>query len=121
MLQNMSRNFFEQVYDIVRMVPQGRVTTYGAIANCLGSKKGARMVGWALHQALQQQAVPAHRVVNRAGLLTGKFHFQDVYTMQRKLIAEGVNVKDDRVQEFGRIFWDPMSDMREELIPHLPL
>ena len=102
-------SFFEAVYAVVKRIPPGRVTSYGAIAHCLGTQRSARMVGWALHQAAQYPDVPAHRVVNRHGLLTGKQHFAGPQTMEQRLAAEGVCVRNDQVQEFERLFWNPKS------------
>ena len=102
-------SFFEAVYALVRLIPPGRVTTYGAIAHCLGTRSSARMVGWALHQAVQHPDVPAHRVVNRQGMLTGKHHFSSGPTMAQRLAAEGVKVCKDQVQEFAQRFWDPLQ------------
>ena len=107
MFSEISRNFFEDVYEVVQLIPQGRVTTYGAIAHYLGTKGSARMVGWALHQAAQRKDVPAHRVVNRQGLLTGKHHFKGTHTMQALLEAEDVVVNNDQVQNFEKLFWNP--------------
>jgi methylated-DNA-protein-cysteine methyltransferase-like protein len=104
--------FFEQVYNVVRQIPPGRVTSYGAIAAALGTRKSARMVGWAMNGAHGiEPAVPAHRVVNRQGLLTGKMHFATPDQMQRLLEAEGVVVKDDQVQDFEKLFWDPLAEL----------
>ncbi|MGB3851525.1 MAG: MGMT family protein [Tunicatimonas sp.] len=103
-------SFFEDVYAVVRLVPQGRVTTYGAIAHYLGSRGSARMVGWAMNQA-HGKDVPAQRVVNRAGLLTGKHHFGAPHQMQQLLEAEGVTVHNDRVQDFEELFWDPSTEL----------
>lgn len=103
-------SFYEQVFDIVRAVPYGRVTTYGAIANYLGAKRSSRLVGWAMnvsHGTLPP--VPAHRVVNRQGLLTGKVHFSHPNRMQELLESEGVVVSGDQVLGFNDIFWDPFS------------
>lgn len=100
-------NFFADVYDVAKLVPKGRVTTYGAIAQYLGVKSSARMVGWALNGCPKD--VPAHRVVNRSGLLTGKHHFKTPETMQRLLEKEGIKVQDDQVQDFEALFWDPMK------------
>lgn len=103
-----SKDFFEKVYMVVREIPVGRVTTYGAIAKYLGSPKGARMVGWAMNAShTASSEVPAQRVVNRLGLLTGKHHFENPFLMQEKLEQEGVKVKDDRILEFKEVFWDP--------------
>jgi methylated-DNA-protein-cysteine methyltransferase-like protein len=100
-------NFFAQVYQVVRLIPLGRVTTYGAIAAYLGSKGSARMVGWAMNAAHGLKDVPAHRVVNRIGMLTGKSHFSSSNLMQELLEKEGVRVENDTVIEFENIFWDP--------------
>ena len=103
-------SFFEQVYEIARQIPRGRVTSYGAIAFCLGTKLSARMVGWAMNGAgTVRPKVPAHRVVNRNGMLSGKHHFGGD-TMQRLLEKEGIKIKDDMVVEFDKKFWDP-SDL----------
>lgn len=104
------RNFFQDVHEVVRLVPPGRVTTYGAIANYLGARHGARMVGWAMMAAhTARQPVPAHRVINRLGLLTGRHHFATPTAMQAALEAEGVRVVDDQVQNFEELFWDPAT------------
>jgi len=104
-------NFYDNVYDVARQIPAGRVTSYGAIASYLGTKGSSRMVGYAMQAAgSAQPPVPAHRVVNRQGLLTAKFHFGGD-TMQRLLEAEGVKVKDDQVQDFKAIFWDPAIEL----------
>jgi methylated-DNA-protein-cysteine methyltransferase-like protein len=101
-------SFFEAVYAVVRQIPKGRVTSYGAIANCLGIKLSARMVGWAMNAAHDPKLkVPAHRVVNRNGLLTGKFHFATETRMEELLKKEGVRVEDDKVVDFAEKFWDP--------------
>jgi len=103
--------FFENVYAVVRLIPSGRVTTYGAIANYLGTKTGARMVGWAMNAAHALPDVPAHRVVNRAGLLTGRLHFETPKTMQQRLEKEGVRIKHNQVQDFSRLFWNPSEEL----------
>ncbi|GAB3288642.1 MGMT family protein [Hymenobacter tenuis] len=106
------RNFFQEVHEVVRLVPQGRVTTYGAIAHYLGARHGARMVGWAMMAAHTAEAyVPAHRVINRLGLLTGKLHYASSTAMQEALEAEGIQVQDDQVVEFKRLFWDPSTEL----------
>lgn len=102
-------DFFTKVYQVVRQIPYGRVTSYGAIASFLGSKGSSRMVGWAMNSAHTFPDVPAHRVVNRQGLLTGKHHFGTPTRMQEQLEEEGVKVIEDQVQEFGKLFWDPES------------
>ncbi len=101
-------SFFERVYAIVEMIPRGRVTTYGAIAACLGSKGASRMVGWAMNSSHKADpTLPAHRVVNRTGVLTGKHHFGSPGMMQQLLENEGILVIDDQVQNFSDVFWDP--------------
>lgn len=102
------RNFFEDVYAVVRLVPKGRVTTYGAIAKFLGTGMSARMVGWAMNAAFHQDPpVPAHRVVNRQGMLTGKIHFSPPEKMQKLLEKEGILVINDTILHFEKHFWDP--------------
>jgi methylated-DNA-protein-cysteine methyltransferase-like protein len=104
-------NFFEQVYEVARLIPAGRVTSYGAIAAYLGTKGSSRMVGWAMQACGKAMPpVPAHRVVNRQGLLTAKFHFGG-NLMQQLLESEGVKVDDDRVQDFKKLFWDPSIEL----------
>lgn len=102
-------NFFEAVYAIVREIPKGRVTSYGAIAAALGAKSSSRMVGYAMNNAHSLKDVPAHRVVNHKGLLTGKFHFKTLTTMENLLKKEGVIVEEDKVVDFKNKFWDPAS------------
>lgn len=104
-------NFFNDVYEVARLIPEGRVTSYGAIAHYLGTKGSARMVGWAMNASGLQEDVPAHRVVNRAGVLTGKHHFGSSNTMQERLEAEGVKVINDKIQDFDKIFWDPTQEL----------
>ena len=100
-------NIFDLVYQIVHMIPRGKVTTYGAIAACIGLKSGARMVGYAMGSAHSVRGLPAHRVVNSTGMLTGKHHFGEPGRMQALLEAEGLEIKGDRVQDFKKFFWDP--------------
>jgi len=108
----LEKDFFDQVYQVVRLIPAGRVTSYGAIGKYLGAIRSARMVGWAMNAAHRQvPPVPAHRVVNSKGLLTGKIHFETLFAMQERLEAEGVKVKDDQVVEFKKLFWDPMTEL----------
>jgi methylated-DNA-protein-cysteine methyltransferase related protein len=103
-------SFFEMVYNVVRQVPRGRVTTYGAIAACLGAKSSARMVGWAMNAAHDSRMkVPAHRVVNRTGLLTGRHHFKNPDEMQSLLEKEKVVIVNNQVKDFKNLFWDPAS------------
>ncbi|MGZ5189549.1 MAG: MGMT family protein [Flavisolibacter sp.] len=108
-------SFFELVFEVVRQIPKGRVTTYGAIANALGTKLSARMVGWAMNGSHRvKPKVPAHRVVNRQGLLTGKIHFDPPEKMQELLEKEGIVVKDDQIQNFQIKFWDPAIELSIE-------
>lgn len=105
-------SFFEQVFDVVRLIPKGRVTSYGAVAAALGTKLSARMVGWAMNAAHNvKPKVPAQRVVNRKGLLSGKMHFATPTQMQELLEKEGVKVIDDKVVDFKKRFWDPAVEL----------
>ena len=106
----MDLNFFDRCYEIVRQIPFGRVTSYGAIAKQLGTSKSARMVGYAMN-ASHGKDVPAHRVVNRNGFLTGKHHFEGVNLMEQLLESEGVEVKNNQIQNFKTIFWDPSKEL----------
>ena len=109
---NDTESFFERVYEVARLVPCGRVTSYGAIAAYLGSKMSARMVGWAMNQChTQEREVPAHRVVNRLGRLTGKHHFGGPNVMQELLESEGITVVDDQIIDFEKHFWDPSREL----------
>jgi methylated-DNA-protein-cysteine methyltransferase related protein len=109
----MQQDFFEQVYQIVRLIPNGRVTSYGAIAKYLGSARGARMVGWAMNNAhTLKNPVPAHRVVNRNGHLTGKNHFSSSTEMQRLLENESIQVIEDVVVDFKSLFWNPEDELK---------
>lgn len=100
-------NFFEKVYAVVRQIPYGRVTSYGAIAKALGAARSARMVGWAMNAAHGKDDVPAHRVVNRNGLLSGKYHFEGTNLMQQLLESEGIKVKNNQVVDFKKVLWEP--------------
>ncbi|NBC57767.1 MAG: methylated-DNA--[protein]-cysteine S-methyltransferase [Bacteroidetes bacterium] len=102
-----SSDFFKKVYGIVRQIPYGKVTTYGAIAKALGAAKSARTVGYAMNASHQYEDVPAHRVVNRNGVLTGKHHFPGTHVMQQMLEAEGVKIKDDQIIDFEKHLWIP--------------
>ncbi len=102
-------NFFERVYQIVKQIPYGKITTYGAIAKVLGSPQSARMVGWALNASHGNTDIPAHRVVNRSGLLTGKHHFQGKNLMQQLLENEGIIIVDNKIVDMQRYFWEPSS------------
>lgn len=103
----MEENFFERVYQIARQIPYGRVTSYGAIAKCLGAARSARMVGWAMNASHNLEDVPAHRVVNRNGILSGKHHFQGTNLMQHLLESEGVEVVENQIVDFEKVFWEP--------------
>jgi methylated-DNA-protein-cysteine methyltransferase-like protein len=108
----MASDFFLDVYAVVRLIPEGRVTSYGAIARYLGSARSARMVGWAMNAAhATMPPVPAHRVVNRIGMLSGKAHFPEPDRMQQLLEQEGMIVINDQIQNFGSHFWDPMLEL----------
>jgi methylated-DNA-protein-cysteine methyltransferase-like protein len=105
MAKNIS--FFERVYQIARQIPEGKVTSYGAIAKCLGSAQSARMVGWAMNASHNCNDIPAHRVVNRKGFLTGKHHFDGTNLMQQLLENEGIKVVDNQIIDFENHFWEP--------------
>ena len=105
-------SFFEKVYDVARQIPYGRVTSYGAIAKYLGTAGSARMVGWAMNGSHKYEDIPAHRVVNRVGLVSGKHHFGGTNLMQQLLENEGVEVKDDQVVHFEKHFWDPARELK---------
>ncbi|MDI3520476.1 MAG: methylated-DNA-protein-cysteine methyltransferase related protein [Anaerophaga sp.] len=103
-----NNDFFSRVYEVVKLIPAGRVTTYGAVAAAIGSPGAARMVGWAMNKAFSHTGyLPAHRVVNRNGMLTGKHAFPNANTMQELLESEGVRVKNDKVMDFQKVFWAP--------------
>ena len=103
-------SFFKRVYEVSRLIPYGRVTSYGAIARYLGSGGSARMVGWAMNASNTQKDVPAHRVVNRNGMLTGKHYFEGSMMMQQLLESEGIKVENDTVVKFKKLFWDPEAE-----------
>jgi methylated-DNA-protein-cysteine methyltransferase-like protein len=105
------KDFFQQVYAVVRLIPQGKVCTYGIIAEYLGSKRAARMVGWAMNQAHSYSDIPAHRVVNRKGLLTGKHHFDSPNEMQELLEKEGIVIIDSQIQDFENLIWNPFLEL----------
>jgi methylated-DNA-protein-cysteine methyltransferase related protein len=105
-------SFFELVYEVARQIPKGKVTSYGAIAACLGTKLSARMVGWAMNGAGKvKPKVPAHRVVNRIGMLSGKHHFSPPGSMEKQLIEEGIKVKNDQIVDFEKHFWNPIDEI----------
>ena len=103
--------FFKDVHKVVRLIPKGRVTSYGAIANYLGTGKSARIVGWAMNNSHYDNSIPAHRVVNRNGLLTGKHHFKDDNAMEDLLKKEGILIKNNRIESFEDVFWDPIKEI----------
>jgi methylated-DNA-protein-cysteine methyltransferase-like protein len=105
------KGFFYRVHQVAKQVPYGRVTSYGAIAKFLGAAGSARMVGWAMNASHGDPEIPAHRVVNRVGLLTGKHHFAGTNLMQQLLESEGVEVKENQVRDFKLLFWDPAEDL----------
>ena len=105
-----SMSFFKRVYQVARQIPYGRVTSYGAIAKYLGAAKSARMVGYAMNGS-HNQDVPAHRVVNKKGLLTGKHHFNGINLMQQLIESEGIPVKDNQIQNLENYFWDPNTEL----------
>jgi methylated-DNA-protein-cysteine methyltransferase-like protein len=106
-----SDNFFNKVYQVARLIPYGRVTSYGAIGKYLGAVKSARMVGWAMNKSHNLEDVPAHRVVNRKGLLTGKHHFDGTNLMQQLLENEGVVVIENQIQDLEIVFWNPIDEL----------
>lgn len=109
-MQPKTLNFFDKVYNIAKLIPYGRVTSYGAIATYLGAAGSARMVGYALNGSVAKN-VPAHRVVNRKGLLTGKQHFEGTNLMQQLLESEGVIIIDNQIQDFEKVFWEPLKEL----------
>lgn len=106
-----TENFFLKVYEVAAQIPYGRVTNYGAIAKYLGAARSSRMVGWAMNGSRNYPEVPAHRVVNRVGLLTGKHHFPQTNLMQQLLENEGIKVEENKVVDFEKHFWDPMVEL----------
>ena len=106
-----SKDFFQKVYEVVKMIPSGRVTTYGLIAKYLGSAKSSRVVGYAMNASHQNSDIPAHRVVNRLGILTGKHHFSGTTLMKNLLESEGVKIQNDRVLNFKKVVWDPSKEL----------
>lgn len=106
-----SESFFDKVHEVAKLIPYGRVTSYGAIARYLGTAGSARMVGWAMNASSKNGGIPAHRVVNRKGLLSGKHHFEGTNLMQQLLESEGIEVVHHQVQNFDTLFWDPMKEL----------
>lgn len=108
-------HFFDWVFQVVRQIPPGRVTSYGAIAKYIGSPRSSRMVGYAMNASHLEKDIPAHRVVNRKGVLTGKLNFETPETMERRLKEEGVLVEKDQIVDFQKHFWDPSLELEEQL------
>jgi len=106
-----TKDFFELVFEVCKLIPKGRVTSYGMIANYLGAKRSSRMVGWAMNQSHKIKGIPAHRVVNRQGLLTGKMHFSTPTEMEELLAKEGVLVEKDQIKNFDKLIWDPSIEL----------
>lgn len=110
-INDKNKDFFQMVFEVVKLIPNGRATSYGAIANYLGTKRSSRMVGWAMNTAHSNPEIPAHRVVNRNGLLTGKMHFQTPTLMQELLEKEGIIVTNDKIENFKVVFWNPIEEL----------
>ena len=110
-MQPKTLNFFDKVYEVAKLIPFGRVTSYGAIAAYLGATRSARMVGYAMNGSHNMNDVPAHRVVNRKGLLTGKQHFEGTNLMQQLLESEGIKVVENQIQDFDKVFWNPSKEL----------
>ena len=110
-MQPKTLNFFDKVYEVAKQIPYGRVTSYGAIATYLGAARSARMVGYAMNASHLMKDVPAHRVVNRKGLLTGKQHFEGTNLMQQLLESEGITVIENQIQDFDKLFWNPLKEL----------
>ncbi len=108
----MESSFFDNVFEVAKLVPKGRVTSYGAIAAYIGMKRSARMVGYAMNASHNDKSIPAHRVVNRNGMLTGKHHFKGPDEMQKRLEKEGIKVKNDKIVNFEKHFWDPTVELK---------
>lgn len=111
-MEHNNQNFFERVYEVAKHIPYGKVTSYGAIAKQIGAAGSARMVGWAMNASHKDADVPAHRVVNRKGLLTGKHHFDGTNLMQQLLESEGITVINNQIQDFEKHFWDPGKELK---------
>ncbi|MBI1836021.1 MAG: MGMT family protein [Flavobacteriia bacterium] len=110
-LNDKNKDFFQMVFEVAKLIPKGRATSYGAIATYLGAKRSSRMVGWAMNSAHLDKNIPAHRVVNRNGMLTGKMHFATPSEMQELLEKEGLIVENDTIQNFKTIFWNPSEEL----------
>jgi methylated-DNA-protein-cysteine methyltransferase-like protein len=112
-LNDKHKDFFDAVFEVVKLIPRGRVTSYGAIAKYLGSARSSRMVGWAMNASHKIPGIPAHRVVNRNGVLTGKMHFSSPTDMQTRLEEEGIVIENDQIVKFKELFWDPSSELEQ--------
>ncbi|MES2798759.1 MAG: MGMT family protein [Bacteroidota bacterium] len=110
-ISQIHNDFFTSVFEVVKLIPEGRVTSYGAIAKYLGTARSSRMVGWAMNASHRMEGIPAHRVVNRNGLLSGKMHFPNPNEMEHRLLKEGILVKDDQIIDFKKHFWDPTIEL----------
>jgi methylated-DNA-protein-cysteine methyltransferase related protein len=110
-ISEQNTDFFERVWAVVKLIPKGRVTSYGAIAKYLGAARSSRMVGWAMNASHKAKGIPAHRVVNRNGMLSGKMHFNPPDKMEKQLAKEGIKVKKDQVVDFKKVFWDPEKEL----------
>ncbi|GAB4342067.1 MAG: MGMT family protein [Flammeovirgaceae bacterium] len=110
------QDFFDDIYQVVKLIPKGRVTSYGAIASYLGLKGGARMVGWAMNSVSNRTEIPAHRVVNRNGLLTGRYHFSTPTEMQEKLEKEGIIIENNQIKDFKKVFWNPLTELNLDVL-----
>ncbi|PKR79590.1 cysteine methyltransferase [Brumimicrobium salinarum] len=110
-ISDQTKDFFQRVFEITRLIPKGRVTTYGSIAKALGTAKSSRMVGWAMNASHREKNIPAHRVVNRNGVLTGKMHFTPPEAMQQRLEKEGITVVEDKIVDFKKHYWDPQTEL----------
>lgn len=109
-----NEGFFEKVYQVTRQIPYGKITSYGAIAKYLGAPKSARMVGWALNASKSDDTIPAHRVVNKKGLLTGKNHFNGTDIMRQLLENENIKINNHQIVNFNSVFWDPIKELTEQ-------
>lgn len=110
-ISDSNKDFFLQVFEVTKLIPRGRVTSYGAIAAYLSAKSASRMVGWAMNKAHSDSGIPAHRVVNRNGMLTGKMHFSPPERMEELLLSEGIRVENDQIINFEKFFWDPSTEL----------
>ena len=110
-LSEKNKDFFQHVHEVAKLIPEGRVTNYGSIAKYLGAARSSRMVGWAMNAAHGNSEIPAHRVVNRLGMLSGKMHFETPTTMEERLTEEGIMIKEDKIVNFKEIFWDPNLEL----------